>query len=130
MQGLLFLLVSICVGLQYDEELAQDSALFAFAAYQNPSNFSKVANWTCDGCCEKMPDVSKVKVVLFCSVLFLFEKFCFVLFLKNKLFLNDTRVAFGFVASWSSMRVVSFRGTVASSFRNWLDDLQYSKLAT
>jgi hypothetical protein len=101
--------VSAQEAVPYNETLALRLVEYAFASYTTASGFPKVAAWNCS-CCKRLEGVEGVSV-----------------------FNSTENVLFGFTvqkdAFLEGAGVVSFRGTLATSLKNWIQDLHASKTA-
>ena len=88
----------------YNEALSRRMAIYSFAAYED--KIAEILSWKC-ACCKKLSSgVGKPRII------------------------NNTHAnLFGYVVEDSDIgaTVVSFRGTVGASLRNWIEDLHFSK---
>lgn len=91
----------------YDPALGKLFTLYSFAAYQHPVNYSSISVWDCVGCCPLIHGVTPVVPI----------------------FDNIKQFIFGYLAYDSILdaHVLVFRGTVASSLINWIEDLRFSR---
>lgn len=87
----------------FDLDDAQRMAHFAGASYCTPS---RIRNWTCGVHCDALNGVDA----------------------DSAAFIHNRTHWLGGVVAWDSLQelvVISFRGTVSTSIRDWLDDLSY-----